>query len=362
MKNILITMILLGSLSVNAQSLSQMSRGNKFNPAIGLNALTLYRNGSRDIENDGFSLQEIELQFSSDVDAYFRAEATIALHQEHSEEEEGSEEEHSHDFKIEPEEVFVETISIPNFTIKLGKFYANFGKYNATHSHALPFIYRGKVQEDMFGEEGLAEVGLGVSFLAPTSWFSEVSVQALQPTNEDLFGDSHHSMAYVLKWKNLWDLSDDLTLEWGISGLSFSNHSHDSSSEDKTSLYGTDLTFKWRPIKDGKSSSFMWSTEFIHKNDKSGDEHDKNGGITSFVRYQMAQRWYAQAQYEFLGLGKDEQKKDVNSYTALLAFIPTEFSSVRAQYDSIHDGADKPENRISLQLNISIGAHPAHVY
>jgi hypothetical protein len=362
MKLFLILSMIITSYSLNAQSLSQTSRGNKFNPSIGLNALTLYKNGSREVENDGISIQEIELQFSSDVDAYFRAEATIALHQEESEEGE-----HSHEFKVEPEEIFVETLSIPNMTLKLGKFYANFGKYNAIHSHALPFIYRGKVQEEIFGDEGLAEAGIGLSFLAPAPWFSEVSIQALQPTNETLFVDSHHSMAYVLKWKNLWDLSDAMTLEWGLSGLSFSDHNHRSELEAKTRLYGTDLTFKWRPTKDGKSSSFMWSTEYIQKHISGTENLDENinkkiGGITSFVRYQLAQRWYAQAQYEFLGLGKNDDTKDINAYTALLALIPTEFSSIRAQFDSIHDGNDKPEKRLSLQLNISIGAHPAHVY
>ncbi len=356
MKKSLLLMILFGFISVSAQSLSQMSRGNKFNPAIGVNALTLYKNGSRNDVDDGISLQEVELQFSSDVDAYFRAEATIGIHQE-----EGQEGSHSHEFKVEPEEVFVETLSIPNITLKIGKFYANFGKYNGVHSHALPFIYRGIVQEEMFGDEGLAEAGLGVSFLAPTNWFSEVSLQAIQPTNETLFVDSHRAMAYVLKWKNLWDLSDAMTLEWGLSALNFSNHTHGSSLEDKTNLYGTDLTLKWRPTKGGKFSSFMWSTEFIHK-DISGSNNDKNGGITSFLRYQLTQRWYAQAQYEFLGLGKNDEEKDKNVYSALIAYIPTEFSSIRAQYDSIHDGMDKPIKRLSLQLNISIGAHPAHVY
>ncbi len=356
MKITLLITLLITSMAANGQSLSSLSRGNKFNPAIGLNALTLFKNGSRDSDQDGFSIQELELQFSSDVDAYFRAEATIGLHQEESEDSE-----HSHEFKVEPEEIFVETISLSKVTIKIGKFYADFGKYNSVHSHALPFIYRGKVQESMFGEEGLAEVGLGASFLAPLGWFSEISVQGLQPTNETVFVDSHHKTAYLLKWKNLWDLSDSMTLEVGVSGLAFSNHSHETNVDEKTSMYGSDFTFKWRPVKDGKSSSFVWSTEFIHRN-KSGSTNDKNGGVTSFFRYQMSERWYTQLQYEFLGIGKDKSVNDLNAYSALVAFIPTEFSSIRLQYDSIHNAGDKPEKKITLQLNTSLGAHPAHVY
>lgn len=339
-----------------AQGLSQNSRGSKFNPDIGLNALTLFKNSAKDSEEDGFSLQEVELQFSSDVDAYFRAEATLAIHEEHDT---GST--HDHEYKIDPEEVFVETISIPGLTIKAGRFLVGFGKYNVYHTHALPFIYRAKLQETMFGEEALSEAGIGLSALIPAGWFSEITVQAIQPTKDTLFVDSHHQPAYVLKWKNLWDLGDSATIEWGASGLLFNAHDHGSTIEDKTSLLGTDITFKWRPTKGGKSASFIWSNEFIHI-DQAGSNTTKNGGLTSFMRYQLAERWHVGAQYEFIGFGKNEGTKDTNAYTGLVAYTPTEFSQVRAQYDTIHDGGSEPEKRISLQLNISIGAHPAHQY
>lgn len=362
MKIFILAILLIGPFAANAQrSVMRYTKGTKFNPAIGLNALTLFRNGSRNVENDGFGVQEIELQFTSDIDAYFRAEATISLHKEESEEG-AEEEEHGHDMKIAPEELFIETLAVPHVTFRVGMFYVNFGKYNGYHTHALPFIYRGAVLEEMFGQEGLTEAGIGASFLAPLPWFSEVSLQAIQPKNETLFVESHHSMAYVAKWKNLWEISDAATLEWGVSGLNFSSHAHDANEKDeKVSLYGTDLTFKWRPAKDGRNSSFIWSTEFMRK-ERRGTNSDKNGGFLSFMRYQLTQQWYAQAKYEFLGIGKSANIKDVNTYTGMLAFIPSEFSSIRAQYDSIHDGLGKPEKRISLQLNISIGAHPAHIY
>lgn len=212
----------------------------------------------------------------------------------------------------------------------------------------------------MFGDEGLAETGLGVSFLAPASWFSELSLQALQPKNTTVFVESHHSLAYVLKWKNLWDLSDATTIEWGLSGLSFSTHAHDSSNEEGTGMYGTDLTLKWRPTKDSKSTSFMWSTEFIYKDKRFGDTNDTDG-LTSFVRYQLKQRWFLQAQYESFN-DQVNDANDINGYSFLVAYIPTEFSSIRAQYDSYDDGQAKRDRRFLLQLNISIGAHPAHTY
>ncbi len=356
MKTMIFILSVLLTTQTFAQGLSQSSRGNKFNPDIGVNVLSLFKNSAVDSEEDGLSLQEVELQFSSDVDAYFRAEVMLGLHQEH-----GTESGHQHEYKIEPEEAFIETISIPGLTVKVGKFYVGFGKYNAFHSHALPFIYKGKLQETMFGEENLSESGISFSSLVPLGWFSEVTAQIVQPTNDTLFVDSHHQPAYVLKWKNLWELGDSSTLEWGASGLLFSAHDHGSSVEDKTNLLGTDLTFKWRPTEGGKKASFIWSNEFIHI-DRAGSNTTKNGGLTSFMRYQFAERWHAGAQYEYIGFGKNEGTKDTNTYTGLLAYVPTEFSQIRGQYDSIHDGSKKPEKRVSLQFNISIGAHPAHQY
>ncbi len=359
MKYIFIVVLCATYVSINAQSLSSLSKGNKFNPSIGLNALTTFTNGSRDVEDDGFKIQELELQFSSDVDAYFRAEATIALHQEAHEEDGEDSEEHSHSFEVEPEEVFVETTAIPHFTFKLGKFYSNFGKYNSIHTHALPFINRGIVHESIFGEEGLSETGIGVSFLAPASWFSELSVQAFQATSEELFSDNHHDLGYSLKWKNLWELSDSLTLELGTSGLLFSSHDHeDEDEENKTSLYGADLTFKWRPVAGGTSSAFIWSSEYIFKNRK-GEDASKEGGVLSFMRYRLSKRWFTQIKYEHLGISSET---NTNVYSGLVAFIPTEFSSIRLQFDDKNDELDNSEKLITLQLNISIGAHPAHIY
>ncbi|WP_419168685.1 hypothetical protein [Halobacteriovorax sp.] len=362
MKNYIITSLLtLGALSASAQStsLSDTSRGNGFNPSIGLNALTLYKNSARDNDHDGFQLQEAEIQFSADVDAYFRAEATFAIHPEHEVEEEAGHE--GHGYAFEPEEIFAETISIPDVTVKIGKFYTQFGKYNMVHTHAQPFIYRGVVQEYMFGEEGLNEVGVGVSTMLPLPWFSDLTVQFIQPSNEELFHEDPHSIATVANLKNLWDLSESLTLEWGLSGLYYNHRSLPTELRNRTTVLGSDLTFKWKPVKKGKYSSFVWSTEFIHK-DIQGENELKNGGVSTFFRYQLAQRWYAQAQYEFLGLFADESLTDTNVYTGLIAFVPTEFSSLRVQYDDIHDGEDHPEKRVSLQLSFSIGAHPAHVY
>ena len=46
----------------------------------------------------------------------------------------------------------------------------------------------------------------------------------------------------------------------------------------------------------------------------------------------------------------------------LLAYVPSEFSALRLQYDHRNNGMRADEHKILLQLNFTIGAHPAHAY
>ncbi|MDC1174912.1 hypothetical protein OAT67_05940, partial [Bacteriovoracaceae bacterium] len=160
----------------------------------------------------------------------------------------------------------------------------------------------------------------------------------------------------VSRFKNLWDFSESMTLELGISAAKGKNDN-----QLDTSLYGADLTLKWRPVDGGKYKSFEWSSEFLSK-DKKGSTDGKLAGFVSHLKYQLAQRWYAQYRYDYLGLNRSRSIAASKRHTALLAFLPSEFSGVRLQYEKINDGQVKDENRVSLQFNISIGAHPAHVY
>jgi len=290
-------------------------------------------------------LQEAELQFSSDVDAYFTAKALFSVAEEN-----GS-------YGIEPEETYVETISVPYVTLRLGKSKMPLGKHNQLHSHAFPFINAPLINTTILGEEGLNETGIGVSTLSPLPWFSEITLDYTQGDNADLFNSGKKSdKAVIGRFKNLWDLSDSTTLELGFSGAKGKNSDH-----LDTNLYGADLTLKWRPIDGGKYHSFEWGNEFLEK-DRKGAANGKLSGLVSFLKYQMAQRWYAQYRYDYLGLNKSKSINASKRHTALVAFVPSEFSSVRLQYETINDGQVEDESRVSLQLNISIGAHPAHAY
>lgn len=321
------------------------------NPSISVNALMLGRAGNKgnnaDSENpNGFQFQELETRFTSNIDAYFRGDITLAIEKEDGE------------FIVEPEEIFVETLSLPSFTIKVGKFYTLLGRHNHLHTHSFPFIDKPLTNEILLGEEGLNEMGLAVSYLIPTPWYFEVVGQVFSATNEVLFNSStQNDVAGVLFIKNLWDLSDASTFEFD---LGYGNGKN--SFGGTTHLYSASMTYKWRPIERSMNQSFLWTTEFLQSHRERAVEDVRVGGVSSWMQWQFARRWWLQGRVDYLGLPKQDIGA-TRKYSALFGFVPTEYSALRLQYDHIsQDSEEKSEHRVSLQLNVALGTHPAHNY
>ncbi len=327
-------------------------RGKVFNPDISANFLGLGAWGSA-VSDDplqaphrGLSLQEAELQFVSDVDPYFRASALFSVAQESG----------AAGFGISPEEVYLETISLPFVTFRAGKIKLAMGKHNLLHTHAFTFIDEPLVHQALLGSEGLNEVGVSAAVLVPLNWYSEFVVQGFSPTNDVLFGAHASGELGVLgHWKNLWDLSDDFTLELGASGVEGKNALGSTST-----AFGGDLTFKWRPSVGGKYHALIWSTEYLQSHGVTGE---LLGGLASWVQYQFAERWWVQGRGERLGIPHAEAFQPQYKASALLGFFPSEFSGMRLQADQIvTQGKANSDYAVQAQYIISIGAHPAHSY
>lgn len=342
----------------------------RMNPDIGLNLLILYQNSNRGnsafvADRNGLSLQEAELQFSSDVDPYWRLAAIFGLHQEVDVDETSTPPVRTAEYVFEPEEAFAETLSLPLVTLKAGKFKAAFGRHNQLHLHAFPFLDAPLVNSWLLGEEGLSDVGVAASVLLPTRWFSEATLQVLSGKGEgiDYFdSESANDFAYLARFENLWDLSDDLTFEFGLSGISGEN-----ASSSTTNLYNLDFTFKWRP--DGRRDrALIWSTEAIGRDFERDLNNEQARGVTSWLQFQATARCWLQVRGEYLEItGQDPGAPEPlpafqRKQSLLVGFIATEFSAVRLQYDHLSDGEDNDEHKVMAQLNYSIGAHPAHAY
>ncbi len=335
------------------------------------NSLFLYQNSSRGngvnkIDRNGMSLQEAELQFSSDVDSYWRFSSIFSMHQEVELVDDDANaltpDVREEEYVFEPEELFAESLSLPHVTIKAGKFKAAFGRHNTLHTHAFPFIDAPLANQILLGSEGLNDVGLSLAGLLPTSWFSEITIQSLSGQSEGLdyfAGSSANDTVSLLHWKNLWDLSEESTIELGGSGATGRN-----SASLTTQLFGADLTFKWRG---SRSKAVIWSTEYLSR-ELNDVTRERGQGFASWIQYQFDQRWWAQIRGEHLEMkNQDPGNPDPiagqqRKQSVLIGFIPSEFSGLRLQYDHLDDGAKKAEQKLMLQFNYSIGAHPAHLY
>lgn len=345
----------------NALAATAGATGKAFNPDISANFLGLLQRGTglsddrTQSPHNGFSLQEAEVQFSSDVDPYTKASILLAIGQEAG----------SAGFSVDPEEVFLETISLPAVTIRAGKFKMAIGKHNQLHTHAFPFIDAPLIHKRLLGDEGLNDAALSAAVLLPTSWYSEIIFQGFSLSNEDLFKSaSSGETGGLVHLKNLFDFSDDLTLELGLSGVSGKNQF-----DELSTLLGTDLTFKWRPSVGGKYQALIWSSEYLDGRRKgltdstTGDSIERLGGVATWIQYQFAERWWIQARYEFLGLPHPDAIPFQNKQSILVGLFPSEFSGFRLQYDRlVTQGLSKEDNKIAFQYNVTIGAHPAHAY
>ena len=334
-------------------SATAFAAGKPFNPDTSVNFLGLIQQGNQGsndrnaVSHNGAQLQEAEVQFLSDVDPYLRANALLSI----SPNGKG-------DFGIDPEEVFLETTTVPYVTLKAGKFKEALGKHNQLHTHAFPFIDAPLIHQRLLGDEGLNESGVSAATLIPVSWFMEVTVQGVSNNNATLYGSpSAGDFAEVAHLKNLFDLTDDLTMESGFSGTQGPNQWG-----SKSNVFGADLTFKWRPAEGGKYKAIIWSTEYLDGKLMGKPTGSTLGGIASWVQYQFAERWWVQGRYEFVGLPRSSDITTQNKQSALLAFFPSEFSGFRIQYDHLAQKDLPAGHNIAFQYNITIGAHPAHAY
>jgi hypothetical protein len=326
---------------------------NALNPDIGVNFLGGYRRSTHQNEalsgalSDGLHFEEAELQFSADVDPYLKASALFALAPEDGE------------FVFEPEEVYFETISLPSVTLRAGKFKSAISRHNEFHTHAYPFLDAPLIEEALFGGEGLNDVGLSAAVLLPISWFSEVTAQVFAATNDTSFGSpGMNDSLEVVRFKNLWELNDDTTLEWNLGGGAGANQWGGTTWVGTTSLTG-----KWRPSVLGKYQSLLLHAEYLFGTCEGRVEDSEMGGLAAWAQYQLAQRWWLQVRGEWLGVPSLRSEPNQRKQSLLVAFSPSEFSGFRFQYDHLDAaGALDTDHRLSLQWNISIGAHPAHAY
>lgn len=326
----------------------------RLNPDFSIVTLGIFRNSNfgnttdPNLPKNGFHLQEAEIRATSNIDAYFRGDAIFAL-----------EKTSTGTYEFNPEEVFIETLNLPGVTLRAGLFQAALDRHNHLHSHSFPFIDAPISNQTILGEEGLRGTGISASFLIPASWYFEIVPQVFSTENSTLFNSvTQDDVTGLLFVKNLWDLNEATTAEFDLGYGSGQN-----SNDGITQLGSATLAMKWRPVEKSVYQSFSWTLQFL-TSDRQNNTTPLTRGYSTWVQWQCDKRWWLQARTEAVGTPHflDDTSTVTHKNSWLVAFVPTEYSAIRFQYDNLRAPTLATEHIYTLQFNVSMGVHPAHSY
>jgi len=363
-----------------------------------------HSHGAANAQN-GFNLNYGELALKAAVDPYFDMFAVF----------------HLSDGSFAIEEAYVNPRTLPwGLRLKLGKFLSGFGRLNEKHAHVWDFVDIPLAYRAFFGDEGLADKGMQLTWIAPTDVYLALGVESLQGTNENSFGtESFHLVdadteeeieLEEVPLPNLWtffgktslDLGDDLVLLTGVSyatGKSRLDHFEEEEAPHgfagDTRIFGFDMTLKYIidsyryiSIQGEYLHRRMKGTRFaLHEEeeDNHDDHHHDAMEVEAAGLLKKQSGWYTQLVFRFnkwwrfggrwdsfnrnrifLDDASLPLPENLNRYSFMVDFNPTEFSRIRLQYNinryAYFDGERKNYNSLVLQFNLAIGAHGAHSF
>ena len=295
-------------------------------------------------------INEAELSLQSVVDPYARADFFFTVGKDPL----------TGKFNFDLEEGYLTTLSLPaHLQLKVGKFRSALGRINPVHPHALPFISLPNAYSNYFGE-GINDEGASLSWLIPNSLFyQELVVQFTDgpidnPSFSRSVGNTYFELAHL---KNFFDLSANVTLELGFSGMTGSNFFN-----FRTNIAAMDLTYKWKPVQFNTYQSFTWQSEAYFSNANISKENIVNSfGMYSFINFQFSRRLFFTGMYSFSNKPYSASTRE-NSYSTTIGWYATEFQKIEIEGKTTSSNMEKEHNQILLRWIFVIGTHGAHQY
>lgn len=344
---------------VAAPAAAVASAGAKvFNPDIGvignfLGGVGPSKGGSSTLAPvSTMTLQESEVSLQAIVDPYARADFFLAIGEQ----------------GIEVEEGYVTFPTLPlGLLVKAGKMRANFGRLNAFHNHTLPWIDRPLVMYNLLGgssadpDTGIKDAGVSVSRLIPAGRvFVEATSEVFRGDSGTLFQATRRShVSSVNHIRTYFDVSEATNVE---AGTSYSRGYNDAGDGLVTTLYGADVTVRWRPLSRAIYHSVVARSEFMWSDRREPTVRQTASGLYGSLDYQVARRWFAGARYDRAERARDAHVRDSGG-SGVLTFWPSEFSQVRGQYRRTRFGDDRRvANELLFQVLFTMGAHGAHPF
>lgn len=396
------------ALKSNTETQSSSSSASAFNPAISVILDGRYADFDNDPGNyeipgfalggesglgeQGFSIGHTEVTASANIDDKFFGQVTAAIH------------DHDGETEVELEEAFAETTAIGHgVSVKVGRFLSGIGYLNQQHEHVwdfadAPLIYRG-----LFGNQ-LRDDGIQMRYVAPTDMFLELGGELLRGDKFPTAGNDEGVGA--------WSIFANIGGDWGVehswqAGLSHwqsdvdgrtgaaHGHGHEGEEEHmeipsftgESKINSAYVVYKWAPNGNAKQRNLKLQFEYFDRRED-GDIHMlEDGAIAEQTSYDGKQSgWYAQAIYQFMpswrvgarydlldsdNRGADEEIIEEaglsnegirpKRYSAMVEWLPSEFSRVRLQFNQDRS-YDEKDNQVFLQYTHSFGSHGGHQY
>ena len=334
----------------------------------------------------GLSLGHTELVVSANVDPYFRGLMNLALAPEGG---------------AEIEEAWFQTLGLGSgLSLKGGRFLSGVGYVNEQHPHAWDFADQNLMYQALFGEH-LIQDGVQLKWLAPTSTFLELGVEAGRGQffpGSDEGGNRNGPGAWAAFAKIGGDVGASHSWRAGLNYLTARPRARQAHLEDTagaeahTDFSGdsrtwiADFVWKWAPEGNPTHQNLKLQAEYFRRNEQGAlgceDNTAEGGACTGLVdSYRSRQSgWYVQGVYQFMprwrvgyrfdrldpgrvGFGLNplataDYRPVRHSLMADYSF--SEFSRFRVQVARDRSMQGITDNQVILQYIHSLGAHGAH--
>ncbi len=340
--------------------------------------------GDHDPRVRGFTIPNMELTLNGAVDPYFQGFASI-IYKLDDEGETG----------VELEEAFFLTTSLPgNLQLKGGQFFAEFGRQNTLHPHAWAFVDQPLVLGELFGPEGLRGQGMRISWLAPTSWYTEAMLSVFNSAGGTAFSfrseessvihggapderavDGLGDLLLVPRLTTSLDLTATQTVVVGASAALGPNNS---GPDADTRIFGADLYWKWKSLTAFQGFPFvsLQTEALVRRYDAASRvsvddplislpaETLRDRGAYAELLWGIKPRWVAGTRGEVVRSESATYASDLRAdryrLSPSLTWYPSEFSKLRVQYNLDHRENIGTDHSLWFQFEFIMGAHAAH--
>ncbi len=364
------------------------ANGNAFNPAISLIMNGLYAHHSLNPDNyvragfplvagtgpgeQGLSLGESELVFAANIDDKFYGQLTLSYEDDNGQ------------VGTNIEEAYIDTLALPEgFNARAGRFFSNIGYLNGHHTHADNFVDRPLAYQAFLGNQ-YGDDGAQVRWVAPLDFFLELGGELFRGENFPSAGANHGGIGTRTVFAHAGgDAGTENSWLAGVSALKAKTSLADDGFSGDNTLYVADATWKWAPngnTKDGgvtvrseyfldrRRGSYSATTDVsidltdpIVNQPWTGDRR----GVYLETVYRLNRTWDLGYRFDKLwaaSTGPFASNFDPVRHSVELTWRNSEFSYFRLQYSHDDPARGSGDNAISLQYDVSLGAHGAHKF